>query len=120
MINMESALVDSDSEVGGGPEAVDSPRPRARPTVWPGCRYLPGLVAQMPWGARGAEWLARDVPRRRPPVVCRCQSLRRAEVGALVPGPAPPKRPPPRTVRPPSASWGIVVLSRPPPIPARD
>ena len=43
MMKMESALVDS--EVGGEPQAVDTLRPRARPTVWPGCRYVPGIVA---------------------------------------------------------------------------
>jgi hypothetical protein len=44
-MKMASDLVDSHSEAGGGPEAVDPLRPRARPTVWPGCRYVPGIVA---------------------------------------------------------------------------
>src|SRR5262245_44633205 len=61
-MKMASDLVDSHSEVGGGPEAVDPPRPRARPTVWPGRRLVPGIVAPDPRGARGAEWL----PQRRP------------------------------------------------------
>src|SRR5512135_754613 len=53
MMKMASALVDSDSEVGGGPEAVDPLRPRARPTVWPGRRSVPGIVAPRP---RGSTW----------------------------------------------------------------
>src|SRR5262249_10574252 len=55
------------------------------------------------------ECLPRDVPRRRPPAVCRSQSLRRAEVCAFIPGPAPPRHAPPRTVLPPlclMGDWG--------------
>jgi len=61
---------------------------------------------RMPRGARGAECLPRDVPRRQPPLVCRCWSLRRAEVCALIPDPAPRKHAPPRTVLPPLCLWG--------------
>jgi hypothetical protein len=45
MMKRASDLVDSHSEAGGGPEAVDTLRPRARPTVWPGRRPVPGIVA---------------------------------------------------------------------------
>jgi hypothetical protein len=44
MMKMASALVDSGSETGGGPEAVDPLSPRARPTVRPGCRPVSGIV----------------------------------------------------------------------------
>src|SRR5262245_16244190 len=50
MMKMAPALVDWDSEAGGEPEAVDTLRPRARPTVWPGRRYVPGIVAPRPRG----------------------------------------------------------------------
>src|SRR3954447_10143967 len=61
MMKMESALVDS--EVGGEPQAVDTLRPRARPTVWPGCRYVPGIVAPgLPGSTR-----SRMSPSRCPP-----------------------------------------------------
>src|SRR5512135_2332868 len=66
------------SEVVSGRRPLDQLRPRARPTVGPGRRPGPGHVAPEFWGARGAEGLSRDVPRRPPPVVCRCWSLRRA------------------------------------------
>src|SRR5262249_42941003 len=39
-----------------------------------------------------------DVPRRRPPLACRCWPLQRGEVCALAPGPAPRRHAPPRTV----------------------
>jgi hypothetical protein len=51
LMKMASGLVDSDTEAGGGPEAVDPLRPRARPTVWPGLRPVPGLVAPRPRGS---------------------------------------------------------------------
>ena len=38
--------------------------PRARVSVWPGRRRVPGIVAPDSWGARGAECLPRDVLRR--------------------------------------------------------
>ena len=37
--------------------------PRARVSVWPGRRRVPGIVAPDSWGARGAECLPRDVLR---------------------------------------------------------
>ena len=51
LMKMASDLVDSHSEAGGGPEAVDTLRPRARPTVWPGRRSVPGIVAPRPRGS---------------------------------------------------------------------
>ena len=41
--------------------------PRARVSVWPGRRRVPGIVAPDSWGARGAECLPRDVSRRSSP-----------------------------------------------------
>ena len=41
--------------------------PRARVSVWPGRRPVPGIVAPGLRGARGAECLPRDVLRRTPP-----------------------------------------------------
>ena len=38
--------------------------PRARVSVWPGRRRVPGIVAPYSWEARGAECLPRDVLRR--------------------------------------------------------
>src|SRR6516165_8424862 len=63
MMKMASDLVDSHSEAGGGPEAVDTLRPRARPTVWPGRRHVPGIVAPRPRGSTRS----RMSPTRRPP-----------------------------------------------------
>ena len=63
MMKLAQDLVDSDSEAGRGSEAVDPLGPRARPTVRPGRRHVPGLAAPDRGGARGAEWL----PQRRPP-----------------------------------------------------
>ncbi len=41
--------------------------PRARVSVWPGRRCVPGIVAPDPRGARGAECFPRDVLRPTPP-----------------------------------------------------
>ena len=46
--------------------------PRARVSVWPGRRRVPGIVAPDSWGARGAECLPRDVLRRSSPAVSLC------------------------------------------------
>ena len=46
--------------------------PRARVSVWPGRRRVPGIVAPDSWGARGADCLPRDVPRRTPPAISSC------------------------------------------------
>ena len=46
--------------------------PRARESVWPGRRRVPGIVAPDSWGARGAECLPRDVLRRSSPATSPC------------------------------------------------
>ena len=46
--------------------------PRARVSVWPGRRRVPGIVAPDSWGARGAECLPRDVLRRSSPATSPC------------------------------------------------
>ena len=46
--------------------------PRARVSVWPGRRRVPGIVAPDSWGARGAECLPRDVLRRSSSATSRC------------------------------------------------
>ena len=53
MMKMESDCGSLGLEVDSGSEAVDQLRPRARPTVWPGRRYVPGIVAPRP---RGSTW----------------------------------------------------------------
>src|SRR5512135_3518874 len=90
-----------------GQRPLDHLSPRARPPVGPGRRPGPGIVAP-PTAGEHVEQIVfpYDVPRRRPPVVCRCWSVWRVEVCALIPGPAPRKHAPPRTVFPPCASWG--------------
>ena len=76
--------------------------PRARVSVWPGRRRVPGIVAPDSWGARGAECLPRDVLRHTlPAAVSFCATvLRRATVCAIVTGPAPRKHAPPQAVFP--------------------
>src|SRR5262249_48541292 len=119
LMKMASDLVDSDSEVGGGPEAVDPLRPRARPTVWSGRRPVPGIVAP---GSSGST-RSRMSPTRRPP-----PSAPAARSGWIAPGrrrlcPHPGSgtteaRPPANGVTPP-ASWrkgglvGPIAESRP-------
>ena len=46
--------------------------PRARVSVWPGRRRVPGIVAPDSWGARGVECLPRDVLRRSSPATSPC------------------------------------------------
>jgi hypothetical protein len=55
---MASDLVDSDSgSEASRPKAVDPPRPRARPKVWPGRRAVFDIVAPDRGGTGGAECL---------------------------------------------------------------
>src|SRR3954454_3893749 len=55
-------------EAGVGSEAVDTLRPRARPTVWPGRRPVPGIVAPGPTGEHAEQNVSpRDVLRGPPP-----------------------------------------------------
>ena len=85
--------------------------PRARVSVWPGRRRVPGIVAPDSWGARGAECLPCDVPRRSSPATssrdgttvrrCLCHGTGSGTTEA---------RPPASSV--PPASWGSGGLSR--------
>ncbi len=72
--------------------------PRARVSVWPGRRRVPGIVAPDSWGARGAECLPRDVLRRSTSATSPCDGMRRADVCAIEPGPAPRKHAPLKAV----------------------
>src|SRR3954454_9207473 len=55
-------------EASVGSEAVDPLRPRARPTVWPGRRPVPGIVAPGPTGEHAEQDVSHcDVLRRPPP-----------------------------------------------------
>src|SRR5208337_3769526 len=67
MMKMELGFGSLWLEAGVGSEADDQLEPRARVSVWPGRRNVPGIVAPEPWGARGAECLPRDVLRRSSP-----------------------------------------------------
>ena len=78
--------------------------PRARVSVWPGRRRVPGIVAPDSWGARGAECLPRDVLRRSSPAISPCD-------GTTAPMSVPSNRvrhhgsTPPRKQCTPGASW---------------
>ena len=87
--------------------------PRARVSVWPGRRRVPGIVAPDSWGARGAECLPRDVLRRSSPATNPCDGTTAHRCLCHGTGPAPRKHAPPQAVCP-RHSWGsggIVVLS---------
>jgi prepilin-type processing-associated H-X9-DG protein len=62
-MNMASDLVASGWRSVAGQRPCDQLSPRARPTVWPGRRRVPGIVVPESGGARGADCL----PLRRPP-----------------------------------------------------
>src|SRR5271165_1080545 len=87
--------------------------PRARVSVWPGRRRVPGIVAPDSWGARGAECLPRDVLRRSSPATSPLTVLRRADVCAM-------ERvrnhgsTPPRKQCTPGTSWGSRGFIAPP------
>ena len=88
--------------------------PRARVSVWPGRRRVPGIVAPDSWGARGAECLPRDVLRRSSPATSPCDGTTgRADVCAMELGPAPRKHAP-RKQCTPGASWGSGGFIAPP------
>ncbi len=82
--------------------------PRARVSVWPGRRCVPGIVAPDSWGARGAECLPRDVLRHSSPVISTCDRTTARDVCAFEPGPAPRQHAPPKAVHPrrPMGVWG--------------
>ena len=93
--------------------------PRARVSVWPGRRRVPGIVAPDSWGARGAECLPRDVLRCASPATSPCDGTTCADVCAFEPGPAPRKHAPPQAVYPRRLMgvWGGCRATRP--IPGR-
>ena len=74
--------------------------PRARVSVWPGRRRVPGIVAPDSWGARGAECLPRDVLRRSSPATSPCDGTTARRCLCHGTGPAPRKHAPPQAVYP--------------------
>src|SRR4051794_30372643 len=107
-MKMASALVDSDSEVGDGPEAVDTLRPRARPTVWPGRRPGPGIVAPR---LRGSTWSRLSSTATSP--VTGLRRIRddvgrfRGDASAIRPGLVPPQQTPTNVSSPPPSGTGV-------------
>src|SRR5271165_4062412 len=100
-------------EVGVGWEAVRSLEPRARVSVWPGRRRVPGIVAPDSWGARGAECLPRDVLRRSSPATSPCDGTTARRCLCLRTGSGTTEAPP-RKQCTPGASWGSGGLLRHP------
>ena len=93
--------------------------PRARVSVWPGRRRVPGIVAPDSWGARGAECLPRDVLRRSSPATSPCDGTTARRCLCHGTGPAPRKHAPPQAVYPRRLMgvWGGYRATRP--IPGR-
>ena len=87
--------------------------PRARVSVWPGRRRVPGIVAPDSWGARGAECLPRDVLRRSSPATSPCDGTTARRCLCHGTGPAPRKHAPPQAAYP-GASWGSGGIIVPP------
>ena len=84
--------------------------PRARVSVWPGRRRVPGIVAPDSWGARGAECLSRDVLRRSSPATSPCDgtTAHRCLCHGTGSGTTEARPPPPRAVPPGSLGvWGF-------------
>jgi len=94
--------------------------PRARVSVWPRRRNVPGIVAPEPWGARGAECLPRDVLRRSSSATssrdgttarrCLCHRTGSGTTEA---------HPPPESSVPPAPHGGLGVYRATRPIPGR-
>ena len=84
--------------------------PRARVSVWPGRRRVPGIVAPDSWGARGAECLPRDVLRRSSPATSPCDGTTGRRCVCHGTGPAPRKHAPPQAVYPRHLMgvWGVI------------
>ena len=93
--------------------------PRARVSVWPGRRRVPGIVAPDSWGARGAECLPRDVLRRSSPATSPCDGTTVRRCLCHGTGPAPRKHALPQAVYPRRLMgvWGFYRATRP--IPGR-
>src|SRR5271165_818078 len=100
-------------EVGVGWEAVRSLEPRARVSVWPGRRCVPGIVAPDSWGARGAECLPRDVLRHTlPAAVSLCHGPTACHGLCHRHGSGTTEARPPASSVPPAPHGGLGVLSR--------
>src|SRR5271165_4294285 len=99
-------------EVGVGWEAVRSLEPRARVSVWPGRRRVPGIVAPDSWGARGAECLPRDVLRRSSPATSPCDGTTARRCLCHGTGSGTTEARPPASSVPPAPHGGLGVLSR--------
>ena len=89
--------------------------PRARVSVWPGRRRVPGIVAPDSWGARGAECLPRDVLRHTlPAAVSLCNGPMACHGLCHRHGSGTTEAHPPRKQCTPGASWGSGGFIAPP------
>ena len=86
--------------------------PRARVSVWPGRRCVPGIVAPDSWGARGAECLPRDVLRRSSPATSPCDGTTARRCLCHGTGSGTTEARPPASSVPPAPHGGLGVLSR--------
>ena len=87
--------------------------PRARVSVWPGRRRVPGIVAPDSWGARGAECLPRDVLRHTlPAAVSLCNGPTACHGLCHRHGSGTTEARPPASSVPPAPHGGLGVLSR--------
>ena len=88
--------------------------PRARVSVWPGRRRVPGIVAPDSWGARGAECLPRDVLRRSSPATSSCDGTTARRCLCHGTGSGTTEARPPASSVPPAPHGGLGGLSRHP------
>ena len=87
--------------------------PRARVSVWPGRRRVPGIVAPDSWGARGAECLPRDVLRHTlPAAVSLCNGPTACHGLCHRHGSGTTEARPPASSVPPAPHGGLGALSR--------
>ena len=86
--------------------------PRARVSVWPGRRRVPGIVAPDSWGARGAECLPRDVLRRSSPATSPCDGTTARRCLCHGTGSGTTEARPPASSVPPALHGGLGGLSR--------
>ena len=86
--------------------------PRARVSVWPGRRRVPGIVAPDSWGARGAECLPRDVLRRSSPATSPCEGTTARRCLCHGTGSGTTEARPPASSVPPAPHGGLGVLLR--------
>src|SRR5271157_3531298 len=102
--------------VGGGCRVGGrwSVEPRARVSVWPGRRHVPGIVAPDSWGARGAECLPRDVPRCSSPATSPCDGTTARRCLCHGTGSGTTEARPPASSVPPAPHGGLGGLSRHP------